>query len=131
MTDWKLFRFRPVAGNEGDTMELKVSHEEGYVLATTAGTIDDDARELFRESLHPLVGQSGTNLVLDLSQSNLINSDGIGQLVSVVTHANTSGSRVVLAACSPFIAEVLDRNKLNTFFEMADSVPDAIRRVLG
>jgi hypothetical protein len=52
-------------------------------------------------------------------------------LVSVVTHANTSGSRVVIAACSPFISEVLDRNKLNTFFEMADSVPDAIRRVLG
>jgi len=131
MTDWKLFRFRPVAGNEGDTMELKVSHDEGYVLATTAGTINDDARELFRESLHPLVGQSGTNLVLDLSQSNLINSEGIGQLVSVVTHANSSGSRVVLAACSPFISEVLDRNKLNTFFEMADSVQEAIRRVLG
>jgi anti-anti-sigma factor len=112
-------------------MELKVSHNEGYVLATTAGTIDDDARALFRKSLHPLVGQSGTNLVLDLSQSNLINSDGIGQLVSVVAHANTSGSRVVLAACSPFISEVLDRNKLNTFFEMADSVQEAIRRVDG
>ena len=112
-------------------MELKTSHEEGYVLAATVGTIDDTARELFNESLHPLVGQSGTSVVLDLSQSNLINSDGIGQLVSVVTHANTSGSRVVLAACSPFISEVLDRNKLNTFFEMADSVPDAIRRVLG
>jgi hypothetical protein len=58
-----------VAGNEGDKMELKVSHEEGYVLAATVGTVDDAARELFRESLHPLVGQSGTNLVLDLSQS--------------------------------------------------------------
>ena len=85
----------------------------------------------FRESLHPLVGQSGTNVVLDLSQSNFINSSGIGQLVSLVTHANTSGSRVVLAACSPFISEVLNRCKLNRFFEMADSVPDAIRLVLG
>ncbi len=121
----------PLAGNEGDKMELKVSHEEGYVLAITVGTVDDDARELFRESLHPLVGQNGTNVVLDLSQSTSINSDGIGQLVSLVTHANTTGSRVVLAACSPFISEVLDRNKLNTFFEMADSVPVAIRRVLG
>jgi anti-anti-sigma factor len=112
-------------------MELKVSHEEGYVLAATLGTFDDAAKELFKESLHPLVGQSGTNVVLDLSQSKYINSDGIAQLVSVVTHANSSGSRVVLAACSPFISEVLDRCKLNTFFEMADSVPDAIRLVLG
>ncbi len=112
-------------------MELKISHEEGYVLATTLGTVDDAARELFRESLHPLVGQSGTNVVLDLSQSKFINSEGIAQLVSVVTHANTSGSRVVLAACSLFISEVLARCKLNRFFEMADSVPDAVRRVLG
>jgi len=72
-------------------MELRVSHEEGYVLAATIGFVDDDARELFRESLHPLVGQSGTNVVLDLSRSNHITSDGIGQLISVVTHANTSG----------------------------------------
>jgi anti-anti-sigma factor len=112
-------------------MELKLSHEEGYVLASTIGAVDDAARGLFGESLHPLVGQSGTNVVLDLSQSTFITSDGIGQLISVVTHANTNGSRVVLAACSPFISVVLDRTKLTRFFEMADSVPDAIRRVRG
>ncbi len=108
-------------------MELEISHEEGYVLAKTIGTVDGDARKLFKESLHPLVGQGGTKVVLDLSRSKLINSDGIAQLVSVVTHANTSGSRVVLAACSPFISEVLARCKLNRFFDMADSVADAIR----
>ena len=112
-------------------MELKVSHEEGYVLAATTGSVDDAARQLFRESLHPLVGQSGTNVVLDLSQSNYITSDGIGQLISLVAHANTNGSRVVLASCSPFISVVLERCKLNRFFEMADSVPEAIRLVLG
>ena len=125
------FWSRPVAGNEGEKMELKVSHEEGYVLAATIGTVDETAREHFRESLHPLVGQSGTNVVLDLSQSDSINSNGIAELVSVVTHANASGSRVVLAACSPFISEVLDRCKLNRFFEMADNVPSAISLVLG
>jgi len=60
-------------------MELKVSHEEGYVLAATFGSVDHVARELFRESLHPLVGHSGTKLVLDLSQFNYITSDGIAQ----------------------------------------------------
>jgi anti-anti-sigma factor len=112
-------------------MELKVSHEDGYVLAATGGAVDDSARELFREALHPLVGQSGTKVVLDLSQSNYINSEGIAQLISVVAHANTNGSQIVLAACSPFISVVLDRCKLNRFFDMADSVHDAICRVLG
>ena len=112
-------------------MELQVSHEDGFVLATTTGPIDDASRDLFREALHPLVGQSGTKLVLDLSQSNFITSTGIGQLISVATHANSSGSRVVLAACSPFISVVLNRCKLNKFFDMAETTPDAIRIVLG
>jgi len=112
-------------------MELRISHEEGYVLAATVGTFDVAATEPFRELLHPLVGQSGTNVVLDLSQSNFITSDGIGQLILLVTNANTNGSRIILAACSPFVSEVLDRCKLNRFFEMADSVSDAIRRVMG
>ncbi len=108
-------------------MELTVSHEPGYVLAGTQGAIDDSAGELFREYLHPLVGQSGTKLVLDLSKSNFMTSPGLGQLVSLVVHANTSSSQVVLAACSPFLSVVFDRSKLNTFFTMADTVAEAVR----
>jgi anti-anti-sigma factor len=112
-------------------MELKLSHEEGYILAATVGAMDDSATAPFKESLHPLVGQKRTRLVLDLSQSKYINSIGIGQLVSLVVHANTSGSRIILAACSPFIAVVLGRSKLNTFFEVVESVPEAIRLILN
>jgi anti-anti-sigma factor len=102
-------------------MELKVSREENCVLAKTIGAVDHSARQLFRESLHLLVAQRGTNVVLDLSHSNYITSDGIEQLVSLACHANSSGSRVILAACSPFISEVLNRCKLNRFFEIADT----------
>ncbi len=107
-------------------MELNVSHEDGYVLACTSGVIDESARELFRENLHPLVGQAGTKVVLDLSGSERIDSMGIGQLVSLTTHANTNSSRVVLAACQPFVAIVLSRSKLDRFFDMADTVAEAI-----
>jgi len=111
-------------------MELKISHEEGYILAATVGPIDDSARDQFKELLYPLMGQNGTRLVLDLSQSKFINSLGIGQLVSLAVHANTNGSRIILSACTPFVAVVLDRSKLNRFFEIADSIPEAIRSVL-
>ena len=111
-------------------MELQVSHEAGYVLASTSGPIDGSAGELFREYLHPLVGQSGTRLVLDLSKSDRINSAGIGELVQLVTHANTNSSRVLLAACSPFVSIVLNRSGLDRFFDTADSLPEAIQRVL-
>jgi len=111
-------------------MELQVSHESGYVLASTSGAIDGSASELFREYLHPLVGQSGTKVVLDLSKSDRVNSAGIGALVLLVTNANTNSSRVLLAACPPFVSIVLNRSRLDRFFDTAESVPEAIRRVL-
>ena len=111
-------------------MELTLSHESGYVLAATSGPIDDGAEGLFREYLHPLVGQAGTNLILDLSKSNFVTSTGLGQLVSLAIHANTSSSRVIFAGCTPFVSVVLDRSKLTQFFEIAPTATDAIRRVL-
>ncbi len=110
-------------------MELKVSHESGYVLATTEGSIDDSAEALFHEYLHPLVGQKGTKLVLDLSKSNFITSKGLGQLVSLAAHANMNSSKVVVAACTAFVSVVFDRSKLNLFLTIAATVPDAIRLV--
>ena len=111
-------------------MELQVSLEDGYVLAATSGPIDDSAGELFRQYLHHLVGQSGTKLVLDLSGSDRINSAGIGQLVMLVINANTNSSRVLLAACPSFLSIVFDRSGFTRFFELAASVPEAIRQVL-
>ena len=111
-------------------MELKLSHEEGYVLAQVAGPIDDEAGELFRELLHPLVGQPGTRVVVEMSKANRINSRGIGHLVSLVSHANTSSSRVVLTACSSFVSIVFNRSQLDRFFDIADDIPEAVNKVL-
>jgi len=111
-------------------MELKLSHEEGYVLAEVVGPIDDEAGELFRELLHPLVGQPGTKVVVDMSQANRITSHGIGHLVSLVSHANTNSSRVVLAASSSFVSIVFNRSKLDRFFDLAQDIPEAVNKVL-
>ncbi len=112
-------------------MEMELSHEDGYVLAAIAGRIDDSAGEAFKERLHPLVGQRGTKVVIDVSQAKFITSRGIGDLVSLVVHANASGSRVVIAACSPFIATVLAAAKLDRFFEMTPTTSEAVSRLLG
>jgi len=110
-------------------MDLTVSRQEGYVLAAATGRIDDSADGLFREHLFPLLAQAGALVVLELSQAKFISSHGIGHLVTLAAHANSSSSRVILAACSSFVAIVLSRCKLDGFFEMADSVDDAVQRI--
>ena len=55
-----------------------------------------------------------------------INSSGLSHLVMLVTNANTNSSRVVLAAPSPFLAVVFNRSKLEQFFEVAETMAEAI-----
>jgi len=109
-------------------MTLTVTHHAGYVLARTSGPLDERARDEFREQLHPLVAQRGTRLILDLADSLRINSPGIGNLVALVADANTNDSRVIFCCPSTFIAGVLAVTKLDTYFEVAPSLEDAIAR---
>lgn len=110
-------------------MELNVSHHEGYVVAQTTGPVDESCAELFREYLHPLVRERGTNLILDLGGSPRINSDGVSRIVLLAADANTVGSRVILMAPAPFVRNVFSLTKLDTFFEIVGDLPEAIRRI--
>lgn len=111
-------------------MDLVIFHEHSYVLAKTSGHVDDSAAELFRTHLHPIVGARGANVILDLSGSPRINSAGIARLVLLVTDANTNGSRVVLAAPSPFVTGVLRISHLDRFFTLTESVSEAVDNLL-
>ncbi len=112
-------------------MEIHVSHHEGYVLASTSGSIDETAGELFREYLHPLIGQRGTYLIIDLSKSGRVTSPGISHMVLLSADANTRGSHVILAAPSPFIANVLNVTKLRNFFTVEETLEAAVNRVVN
>lgn len=110
-------------------MELRISHEPGYILVSTPGRIDESGEDAFREHLHPLVAQRNARMVLDLSQSGFVTSRGIGELVSLVVHANSCGSRVVLAACQPYVRMVFETARLDKFFELAATVSEAVEAV--
>ena len=102
---------------------------EDHVLARPEGVIGEDAGDAFREYLHPIVGQGEKNVILDLSEVKRINSRGIGHLVVLVSDANTNRSRVIMANPTAFVAGVFLVSKLDKFFEIADSVEQAIARL--
>ena len=116
---------------ETETMALTVSPQAGFVLAVASGRIDDSADGVFREHLYPLLGQAGSKVVLDLSRAPYISSRGLAHLIALVARANTNSSRVILAACTPFLSIVFTRCKLDKFFETAESVEAAVQPLGG
>ncbi len=109
-------------------MELLLTHHDDYALARLRGPLEDDAREPFREQLHPLFAERGRRLIVDLSEVPRINSHGIGNLVALVADANTNGCHVTFCALSPFVASVMAVTKLNRYFDIAESVDAAAAR---
>jgi anti-anti-sigma factor len=107
-------------------MNLSITNHSGYTLAETEGHFDESVRDIFREQLHPIVGERGSKLIIDLSSSTRINSQGLGHLVTLVVHANTNGSRVLLCCVPPFLAMVFSASKLDTFFQILPTVEDAV-----
>jgi anti-anti-sigma factor len=109
-------------------MELTIDRQVGYVVARTKGAMDESARDVFRQQLHPLVGESGTKMILDLSGSQRINSQGVACLVALVADANTHDSRVILCNLQSFVAVVITVTKLDKYFDIAATLDDAINR---
>ncbi len=112
-------------------MQLQISQEDEYVLGSISGLIDEEAGDLFRRQLYPLVAQRGAKMILDLSKARRINSAGLGHLVILASRANANASRVVLANCSPFLSVILQQSKLDKFFDVAESLPEAVDRLSG
>ncbi len=107
-------------------LEISMSSKDGITVATTKGNLDESAREAFREKLHPLVGQKGTQLIVDLSGSERVNSAGIGNLVALTADANTNDSRVVFCNMKPYVSMVISVTKLDKYFLLAKDVDAAV-----
>jgi len=107
-------------------MELTLSTRDGFTVATTNGVLDDSAKEVFREKLHPLVGVKGTRLIVDLSGSLRVNSPGIGNMVALNADANTNDSRVVFCNLQPYLTMVIGVTKLDRFFNIVKDLEEAV-----
>ncbi|MFO0867919.1 MAG: STAS domain-containing protein [Pirellulales bacterium] len=107
-------------------MELKVIERDEALVVETHGPIDESIRDPLREQIHPYVATAGRKVVFDLTHSQRIDSQGLGNLVTLVAHANTNGSRVVFCGVPPFIAVVLSVTKLDRFFDLRGTLAEAL-----
>jgi len=111
-------------------MNVTVTSGQGYKMARIEGSIDESGKALFDELLHPLIETPGSHLLLDLSDAERITSMGVGLLVTLVSRANTKGSRVVLAAATPFVSSIFRVTRLTRFFDLADTLDEGVDLLL-
>ncbi|MCA9967374.1 MAG: STAS domain-containing protein [Anaerolineales bacterium] len=88
----------------------------------TIGTGDIALRQALSEAL--VAG--ARNLLVNMARVTMIDSSGIGELVSGYTTTANHGGRLKLCSLPPKVSDILEITQLITVFEVFDSEQEAI-----
>ncbi|MCA9755239.1 MAG: STAS domain-containing protein [Candidatus Eisenbacteria bacterium] len=103
--------------------EVHVDEENDVIVLHLHGALDHEATEFPSEVRRAVL--TGKPLVVDLSAIASVQSMGIGMLVEGFKAAKESGRRMVFVGARPQVRAVLNHTKLDTIFELIDSIDEA------
>lgn len=109
-------------------MRTKLVEKYNAVIIELKGNVmgGEDTKD-FTETLHKLIDQGKTNVIVDLSAVKFMNSSGLGMLISGLTTMKRANGHLKLANVTDKIESLLIITKLITIFESYESVEDAVK----
>jgi len=109
-------------------MELRVTEDRNVVVLEVEGSImgGPDAAQLSDE-IHQKLLKDRKNFVVNLNAIDLINSTGLGILISNLTHVKNAGGDLRLCHTSDKIKQILHITKLSSVFQQFATVDEAVQ----
>jgi anti-sigma B factor antagonist len=110
-------------------MALKITDHEVdgvTVLALEGRIVLGEETVALREKVKGLLAAGKKKIVLDLKNVTMIDSSGLGALVTVHTSAKSAGATLRLCNLGSRTNELLQLTRLVTVFEVSDSVAAAV-----
>jgi anti-sigma B factor antagonist len=108
-------------------MQLDVLHRDGIVILQPHGRVTcGHADSTLRDALHEALGGREPNLIIDLGDVTLIDSSGLGELMTAFGTARRRGGAMKLIHLPPKVQDVLQIARLLTMFEVFEDEDEAI-----
>ena len=95
------------------------------VIALAGRLTVNETPGLLKQAVEDSIGRGATEVVLDLSGVNYIDSTRLGELIAAHVTASRLGGRLKLACTPPRIVQLLRISGLDGVFERFDSIDDA------
>lgn len=93
--------------SNGDTLRVFAVKE---LSATTSNSFRDEARRAF--------GDGQTNIEIDLSQTTVVDSCGLGALVALHKTVSSRGGALRLVNPNPAVQQILELTRMHRIFEV-------------
>ena len=111
-------------------MALKITNREVdgvSVMALDGRIVLGEETNALREKVKGMLAEGKKKLVLNLANVSMIDSAGLGTLVSVHQSANSRGASLRLCNLGSRTNELLQMTKLVTVFQVSNTEADAIQ----
>lgn len=102
-------------------LELNLSDEKGAQVIRVAGEVDLNSSPELRTVILEQAKNGGT-LAIDLSAVPYMDSSGVATLVEGLKAVEPKGGKFILLAPSAAVSKVLQLSRLNTVFEIQDTL---------
>lgn len=99
-------------------MTTTIEVTDSKIIAYLSGELDTAAAAKTEKDLEPLLNSEGKEVVLDCKGLEYISSSGLRVLLSILKHAQSVGSRVVLRNVNDVIRDVLDISGFISIFDI-------------
>lgn len=106
---------------------LVVREQDAWSVLTVSGEIDIATAPGLRERLHGLLADNKQQLVVDLDDVGFLDSTALGVLVGVLKRARAEGGEVRIVCTQPRVRKVFEITRLDSAFDLFDSVDEAVR----
>ena len=101
--------------------------QDGWTVLAVSGEIDIATAPSLREKLHSLLANQKLRLVIDLDDVGFLDSTALGVLVGALKRARTDDGEVRIACAQPRVLKVFEITRLDSAFDLFDSVEEAVR----
>ena len=111
-------------------MALKITNREVdgvAVLALEGRIVLGEETSALRDKVKSLIGEGKKSILLNLSNVTLIDSSGLGALVTAYSSAKSGGATLRLCNLGSKTNQLLQVTRLVTVFEVSDSEAEAVR----
>ena len=100
---------------------MVIIEEENALIAKIKGDINLVIAPWLKEELEEKILGSGKNiLVIDLAEVEMIDSSGIGALISVYKKLDEAAGRLIIAKAKPYVKKIFGFARLDRLFLMVE-----------
>lgn len=112
-------------------VEVTTRQERGVTVVQVVGEVDLYSSPRMREAILAGLSRKSPKVVVDLAGVSYMDSSGIATLVEALQLTRKHSGRLIVAALSERVREIFELARLESVFEFAPNVADALKSAAG